>query len=603
MNRIILIGNGFDLAHGLKTSYKDFISWFWKNQKEKLPQDIKYWTQKYDTDKGKSYLLHENDFIAVTSYDFNIKFDKISLESFKSMISYTNQFLKNIDNNMKIKNWVDLEELYFEQLISCKNNYNNNMENYNLYPVTQLNKEFSSIRDKLEEYLKTQNEIITDNFQKDLVEKINKEIIHAKDCNGKAFNGRILFLNFNYTKTETLYTTKIKNADKKDVIHINGELEKRDENPIIFGYGDEKSKQSEEIENLNNNDFLENVKSVKYTETIKHGELEEFIGKGQIENKKYEVFVLGHSCGNSDRTLLRKLFEHENCEKIICYAWKRNDGTDDFLEKSRNIYRNFDDKYKYRQRLEEKKDKNNFKFLPQYNDKTYPFEKYNMVKVGKKEIEYTLCELPDKKETIKPFYISKYPVTQKQWYEIMKDEEKDIANPSEFKGFEDNPVENVSWDMIKIFIDKLNKIIEDSGCIFRLPSECEWEYAATSAGNYKANDKGYELVSDENDKEKQYLFARNSKTNIIEDMGWYWENSGGSTRPVGKKQSNDLGLFDMSGNVWEWCEDWYDNDNTYRVVRGGSWDNNAEYCRVSHRYNYHPDGRYYFIGFRLACSL
>jgi len=175
MNRIILIGNGFDLAHGLETSYTHFIKWFWKNQKENLPSEIQNnWIQKYDADKEKSYLLYENDFISVVNYDFNIQFENLSDESFKSMISYTNQFLKNIDNNVKIKNWVDLEELYFEQLINCKNNYNNNREAYNLYPVTQLNKEFKSIRKKLEDYLKTQNDKINDTFQKELVENIKK---------------------------------------------------------------------------------------------------------------------------------------------------------------------------------------------------------------------------------------------------------------------------------------------------------------------------------------------------------------------------------------------------------------------------------------------
>ena len=138
-------------------------------------------------------------------------------------------------------------------------------------------------------------------------------------------------MNFNYINTEELYIKRESNGELPDnikVIHIHGELD-NDDNKMIFGYGDEKSEESKEIEDLNNNEFFENVKSTKYTLTLNNDELKEFanmkmvrigvFAKFEIEFEEFEIFVFGHSCGNSDRTLLRELFENDNCKKIRCF--------------------------------------------------------------------------------------------------------------------------------------------------------------------------------------------------------------------------------------------------------------------------------------------
>jgi formylglycine-generating enzyme required for sulfatase activity len=190
--------------------------------------------------------------------------------------------------------------------------------------------------------------------------------------------------------------------------------------------------------------------------------------------------------------------------------------------------------------------------------------------------------------TVPDFEIGKYPVTQKQWQEIMGN------NPSHFKG-EDLPVENVSWNDAKAFIQKLNERFP--GRHFRLPSEAEWEYAARGG----RLSKGYEYAG----------------SNQLDEVGWYSENSGNKTHPVGLKKANELGLHDMSGNVWEWCEDdWHDSyqgapgDGSAwmdkpergdgRVQRGGSYWSAAKSCRVAYRHSDDPARRSEIYGFRLV---
>ena len=183
------------------------------------------------------------------------------------------------------------------------------------------------------------------------------------------------------------------------------------------------------------------------------------------------------------------------------------------------------------------------------------------------------------------YYIGKHEVTQALWQAVMGN------NPSWFKG--DNlPVENVSWDDCQEFISKLNRI---TGKVFRLPTEAEWEYSAR--GGKKS--RGY-----------QY-----SGSNNLSDVAWYEDNSDSKTHAVGTKQSNELGIYDMSGNVWEWCQDWYGyfssssqtnpagaNSGSNRVSRGGCWGYSAWYCRSSCRDIDSSDGHSYDLGLRLVLS-
>ncbi|WP_288179499.1 formylglycine-generating enzyme family protein [Leyella stercorea] len=183
------------------------------------------------------------------------------------------------------------------------------------------------------------------------------------------------------------------------------------------------------------------------------------------------------------------------------------------------------------------------------------------------------------------YYIGKYEVTQALWKAVMGN------NPSKFKG--DNlPVEWVCWDDCQEFISKLNRI---TGKTFRLPTEAEWEYAARG-GN---KSRGY-----------QY-----SGSNNLSDVAWFMDNSGDETHAVGTKQPNELGIYDMSGNVWEWCQDRYGkynsssqvnptgaNSGSERVNRGGGWDYYAIGCRSSLRDSNTPSSYSRGLGLRLVLS-
>jgi formylglycine-generating enzyme required for sulfatase activity len=198
-------------------------------------------------------------------------------------------------------------------------------------------------------------------------------------------------------------------------------------------------------------------------------------------------------------------------------------------------------------------------------------------------------EKPTRRVTVGDFYIGKYEVTQKQWRAVMGSDPPELR----FKGCDDCPVEHVSWNDIQEFIKKLN---QKTGKKYRLPTEAEWEYAARGG----AQSRGFKYAG----------------SNNIDEVAWYSSNSGSKTRPVGGKKPNELGLYDMSGNVWEWCEDdWHGNYNgaptygrawidsprgSHRVLRGGSWYYNAWFCRVSNRSRDFPDFWSSYDGFRLA---
>lgn len=194
-------------------------------------------------------------------------------------------------------------------------------------------------------------------------------------------------------------------------------------------------------------------------------------------------------------------------------------------------------------------------------------------------------EKPTHSVTLSSYYICKYEVTQALWRAVMGN------NPSNFKD-DKLPVECVSWDDCQTFINRLNSY---TGRNFRLPTEAEWEFAARG-GNYS----------------RHYKY---SGSNYISDVAWYDGNSSNRTHPVGTKQANELGLYDMSGNVWEWCSDWYGSYSSYsqndptgpnsgscRVRRGGSWNNFARSCRSSNRDFITPGNRYNTLGLRLVLS-
>ena len=193
-------------------------------------------------------------------------------------------------------------------------------------------------------------------------------------------------------------------------------------------------------------------------------------------------------------------------------------------------------------------------------------------------------EKPVHSVTLSDYYIGETEVTQELWQAVMG------SNPSNFSENPQRPVEMVSWNDCQEFITQLNQL---TGKNFRLPTEAEWEYAARGG-----------------DRSQGYKY---SGSNTIGNVAWYGDNSNSQTHNVKTRSPNELGIYDMSGNVWEWCQDWKGNYNSgsqtnptgpssgsYRVYRGGSWFNGARLCRVSNRRDSNPDDRNGYLGLRLC---
>jgi formylglycine-generating enzyme required for sulfatase activity len=185
--------------------------------------------------------------------------------------------------------------------------------------------------------------------------------------------------------------------------------------------------------------------------------------------------------------------------------------------------------------------------------------------------------------------VGKYEVTQEQWKAVMG------TDPSKFKG-DKNPVDTVSWTECQAFMKKLNERFADRKLNFSLPTEAQWEYASRAGAKTR--------------------FCFGDKNSEMVDYGWSKDNAGETTHPVGQKKPNAWGLYDMHGNVIEWCSDWFDkgyyqvsptNDPTgpetgrQHVVRGGAWGYSADGCRCSDRTHYSPDFHSPYAGCRVVC--
>ena len=418
MNRIIVIGNGFDKAHGLATGYNDFIDNYWNKFLNSIYGGYQSWQERtYGVIQAPH--PYEDDFVLFEV--FGNKSDRASIPKVPQpclnpygivmgslsrlnekkeydedcnftgsvRLVFKNKFFEHISSRCALTNWVDIENEYYEKLKELLEENDTLKRNEK---VRKLNQEFKDIKKSLENYLtrivnqadlKSIGSIreafdtlidfeevayskrnlfiqsIMDNMElmgeyiaagEKVKGKLSYRKISVHDKRVKEFieeklkifpykneycrPHRSLFLNFNYTSlADRLYKPR-----EKEVINIHGQLN-NEHNPMIFGYGDELDEDYKRIEKLQDNDFLENVKSVCYNETSNYRNL-----LGFIESEPYQVFVMGHSCGNSDRTLLNTLFEHRNCISVKVYYHQREDASDDYSQLVRNLSRNFNNK-------------------------------------------------------------------------------------------------------------------------------------------------------------------------------------------------------------------------------------------------------------------
>lgn len=382
MNRLVIIGNGFDLAHGLPTSYRDFIDDFWKNFKDKCKSD-EYKRLVYTHDLYDKYyssygvIKNFNDFKESIQKNINdypdYVFDYSSLIFYTSkygnrekIFEFTNNFFKLI-NKLNSQNWVDIENEYYRELKKIIKNTSLTNDKKRL-GIDVLNNEFEQVKILLEKYLinKIENqfvfELYNDNPIVDILlpeltypfneiqflkefEYINREyVVNFLEKIKVKYTLRTFFLSFNYTKLVDKYFSGF--VYDKELNYIHGKLDDFS-NKINFGFGDEMDDDYKLIENIDDNEYLKNFKSFQYLQNSNYKNLLDFVESDQ----KFQVYIMGHSCGLSDRTMLNTIFEHPNCISIKVFYHQKEDGTDNYTEIIQNISRHFNKKKLMREKI------------------------------------------------------------------------------------------------------------------------------------------------------------------------------------------------------------------------------------------------------------
>lgn len=338
-NKLVLVGNGFDLAHGLKTSYKDFLDWYMCDAFKTFCKNGNYndplieFRNKYS---GMSSKFQTQP----TTLEEALHF--IDGSSYQSII-YNSNFFKSLLHKYSANNWVGIECYYFRTLKTFFSNLSINRKEV----VGKLNSDFDFLIKKLSEYIQKINLTISDTQKL----KIDNSRFVIKELFGENNQNTIKFLNFNYT--ETLHS--IYNITQEEIIHIHGRVADIERNPIIFGYGDESDPDYQKIEDSGENLYLEHIKSFGYFRTNNYQKLLLF-----LDSENFEVSIIGHSCGLSDRVLLNEIFEHPNCKKIEIFYHQRSDGSDNFKEITQEISRHFKPQNKgiMRRKVADKNDSN-----------------------------------------------------------------------------------------------------------------------------------------------------------------------------------------------------------------------------------------------------
>jgi len=348
-NRIVLIGNGFDRALGLKTSYLDFILNYLKRATiEKLRNQSNI----YDliTFKNMSIQMSQNiDSYIIKLNNIETVREYLELLNRKVEIQYKYDFFDDIVNQYGDARWVDIEQHYYAMLkrgfSTIKSNPHSNDD---LSNIISLNKCMDELTTALSTFIKEQQKTISlsdplYNLLVQIVEPLRDKIPSlVKRHNRQHAPTGVLFLDFNYTNTVSqIIDNSFINGDNRH-LYIHGTVN-YEENPIIFGYGDDTGEEYKELESEGENELLRKIKSFQYPRTHNYHNLLNYLELGD-----YDIFVIGHSCGLSDRTLLKTIFEHENCLAIQNFHYK---GESEDFEKRMEISRHFSNKVLMRERL------------------------------------------------------------------------------------------------------------------------------------------------------------------------------------------------------------------------------------------------------------
>ncbi len=397
MNRLILIGNGFDLAHNLKTKYEHFIDWYWEKRVDGFVGN----TSNISKDPLCTFEIKDpNECWNVFAFQLPRISQRIpgkdvvreimsNKERFNFQIS---TFFDNILKSYTAKGWVDIENEYYSLLKKYA------FTDDSATKIATLNYELNYIQERLLEYLSIVNQediVVSNNIRKKIYAPIKScdisveasksvkdyvkwwserqrdawerklyeygisgtnsynYIYDVEDYKKGTYShldypslfmlpDNIMLLSFNYTKTAQAYL--MDNKQNFMLNYIHGKIDTP--SSVIFGYGDELDDNYKRLQDLNDNDCLQNIKTIKYQESDNYRNVLAF-----IESAPFQVCIMGHSCGNSDRTLLNTLFEHKNCISVKPYYYIKNDGTDNYLELIQNISRNFTDMKLMRDRV------------------------------------------------------------------------------------------------------------------------------------------------------------------------------------------------------------------------------------------------------------
>jgi hypothetical protein len=357
----MIIGNGFDLAHNLKTKYSDFIETYWNNIKYEYKDELVDFKTRIDHDTHRNM----NSFIRMVE-------NSNRYSSANMRFKLENKFFRNLNHNItSSSNWVDIEWFYYQELKKCLK--------VNHTDIPTLNRDFKAVKDVFEKYILS---IVTEckddgNIRFDEMANIF-EPFHKRSVSGIKFNTEFVeklpldvrpglyrntatmrpecnlhILVFNYTKTIHCYENIFKKYDSYSINYIHGEAGSK-ENEVIFGYGDEKDSLFSDIKDLNINSYVDFMKSSSYLKTRNHFDLVNF-----INSRDFVVDVIGHSCGLSDRTLLKTIFENPKCRQIFLYyrSRKKQDSEEfenNFHDLSINISRHFEDQMMMRTKVANK---------------------------------------------------------------------------------------------------------------------------------------------------------------------------------------------------------------------------------------------------------
>lgn len=358
INRVIIIGNGFDLAHDLKTSYHDFILNYLKDNCIKaISEGIK----NSRTQPHKEFYHYKDELLEVT---IDIRFDKFQLArditntskiiDFVELVRKTgiafNYFFKILEigvNKLTEYNWVDFEIEYFKELTEIKTK-GVKVDKH----IRELNIHFDNFKALLESYLKEQQGLLKTTFDRKLLCDCFCEDILDIDVDfvkiASQTPKRLLFLNFNYTNTLEPYIEECHKRIHSEINYIHGSVNDEN-NPPIFGFGDEFDKRYKEFEDEGNNELFKHIKSFGYLKTNNYSDLTRY-----LEAEPFQVQIYGHSCGLSDRTMFKEIFEHENCLYVKLFYHQKEDGIDDYTEKTYELYRHFSDKNNMRKKIVDK---------------------------------------------------------------------------------------------------------------------------------------------------------------------------------------------------------------------------------------------------------